>query len=194
MSRSVSEVSVLIVGAGPTGLTLACDLARRNVDFRLVDKSPAYFVGSRGKGLQPRTLEVLDDLGVVDRILGQGRFHLPFRGYEGTAIIDHDLYEGHNPTPSVPYASPLIIPQWRVEETLRQLLHDSGKEVELQSELVWIDTIRNGNDHPAFLYHAVRSPERVFADRIEHKVDIFGDTLEFLFCVIDRHVGAELFQ
>ena len=144
MSRSVSEVSVLIVGAGPTGLTLACDLARRNVDFRLVDKSPAYFVGSRGKGLQPRTLEVLDDLGVVDRILGQGRFHLPFRGYEGTAIIDHDLYEGHNPTPSVPYASPLIIPQWRVEETLRQLLHDSGKEVELQSELVWIDQDEDG--------------------------------------------------
>jgi 2-polyprenyl-6-methoxyphenol hydroxylase-like FAD-dependent oxidoreductase len=48
------------------------------VSLRIVDKAPEYFAGSRGKGLQPRSLEVLDDLGVVDQVLANGRFHLPF--------------------------------------------------------------------------------------------------------------------
>ena len=71
--QPAAEVPVLIVGAGPTGLTLACDLARRGVPLRIIDKSPTYFAGSRGKGLQPRSLELLDDLGIVEEILANGR-------------------------------------------------------------------------------------------------------------------------
>lgn len=145
MASQIHETSVLIVGAGPTGLTLACDLARRHVDFRLIDKAPAYFAGSRGKGLQPRSIEVLDDLGVVDRILSHGRFHLPFRAYDGKTVLgDRDLYEAYHPTPDVPYESPLIIPQWRVEETLRTLLESGGKQVELSTELVAISQDEDG--------------------------------------------------
>ncbi|MFD7908843.1 FAD-dependent monooxygenase, partial [Kitasatospora sp. NPDC059747] len=59
------SVDVLIVGAGPTGLALALDLARRGVRALLVARAAELFPGSRGKGLQPRTLEVLDDLGVL---------------------------------------------------------------------------------------------------------------------------------
>src|SRR5271170_6948478 len=69
-----AATDVLIVGAGPTGLALACDLARRGVNFRIVDKIATYFAGSRGKGLQPRSLEVLDDLGIVEEIVANGRF------------------------------------------------------------------------------------------------------------------------
>ena len=58
----MNPVDVLIVGAGPTGLTLGCELARRNISCRIVEKSPELFIGSRAKGLQPRTLEVFDDL------------------------------------------------------------------------------------------------------------------------------------
>jgi 2-polyprenyl-6-methoxyphenol hydroxylase-like FAD-dependent oxidoreductase len=141
----MAETSVLIVGAGPTGLTLACDLSRRNIDFRLIDKAPAYFVGSRGKGLQPRSLEVFDDLGIVERIVSHGRFHLPFRSYDGAKILgDRDPHEGQHPTRDVPYASTLMIPQWRVEETLRQLLEANGKHVELSTELISIEQDDNG--------------------------------------------------
>jgi 2-polyprenyl-6-methoxyphenol hydroxylase-like FAD-dependent oxidoreductase len=140
-----SDIPVLIVGAGPTGLTLACELARRGVSFKIVDKAATYFAGSRGKGLQPRSLEVLDDLGVVDRILANGRFHLPFRGYDGATLLgDLDPHEGRHPTPDVPYASVLIIPQWRVEETLRIRLAQWGAEVELATELIALEQNEDG--------------------------------------------------
>ncbi len=135
-----AQTPVLIVGAGPTGLTLACELARRGVTLRIVDKAPAYFAGSRGKGLQPRSLELLDDLGLIDEILANGRFHLPFRGYDGATILgDKDMHEGRHPTPDVPYASSLIIPQFRVEEILRKRLGGWGIEVELATELIDIE-------------------------------------------------------
>ena len=154
-THSRSDIPVLIVGAGPTGLTLAADLARRGIEVRIIDKAPAYFAGSRGKGVQPRTLEVLDDLGIVDRVIAHGRFHLPFRGYDGLNIIgDLDLHEGRHPTPDVPYASPLIIPQWRVEEILRDLVFAHGARVELATELIDVEqdertvtaTLRRGDD------------------------------------------------
>jgi 2-polyprenyl-6-methoxyphenol hydroxylase-like FAD-dependent oxidoreductase len=130
------SVDVLIIGAGPTGLALACDLARRGVSFRIVEKAVQYFVGSRGKGLQPRSLEVLDDFGVVDEIIAHGRFHLPFRAYEnGKVLGDRDPHEGRVPTPDTPYASSLLIPQWRVETILRDQLERLGHRVELAMEL-----------------------------------------------------------
>ncbi|MEV4573837.1 FAD-dependent monooxygenase [Nonomuraea jabiensis] len=60
---------MLIVGAGPTGPTLACDLARRGVGVRIVDRAEGPGTASRAKTVQPRALEVADDLGVVDQVL-----------------------------------------------------------------------------------------------------------------------------
>ena len=57
-----NEIGVLICGAGAAGLTLAIDLARRGVSFRIIEKLEQPFGGSRGKGLQPRTQEVFEDL------------------------------------------------------------------------------------------------------------------------------------
>ena len=65
-------MNVLIAGAGPTGLTLAIDLARRGIAVRLIDQAADYFEGSRGDGLQPRTMEVFEDLGVMDEVIAQG--------------------------------------------------------------------------------------------------------------------------
>jgi 2-polyprenyl-6-methoxyphenol hydroxylase-like FAD-dependent oxidoreductase len=129
-------VDVLIVGAGPTGLMLACELARRGVAFRLIDAAPHAWRASRGKGLQPRSLELLDDLGVVERVLAGGRFHLPLRFHDAHGgYQDQDLYAGHEPDPQTPYGSPLIIPQWRVEDILRERLAEFGAEVEFGTAL-----------------------------------------------------------
>jgi 2-polyprenyl-6-methoxyphenol hydroxylase-like FAD-dependent oxidoreductase len=134
------DIQVLIVGAGPTGLALACDLARRGVHFRIVDKAEAYFIGSKGKGLQPRSLEVMDDFGIVNQVVQNGKFHVPFRGYDGAKVLgERDPHQGRYPTPSTPYASPLLTPQWRVEEALRGLLERNGGRVELSTELIALE-------------------------------------------------------
>ncbi|MCO8276104.1 FAD-dependent monooxygenase [Actinoplanes sp. TRM 88003] len=109
----------LIVGAGPTGLTLARVLQRHGVPFRIVEQSPALPAGSRGKGIQPRTQEVLDDLGLLPAFLATGRdypellIHLPAGG---TATQRMD--EWHAPTPAVPHPNMLMHPQWRTAELL----------------------------------------------------------------------------
>ena len=57
--------SVLIAGAGPTGLTLACDLCSRGIDAQVVDKAAGPATTSRALGLQPRDREILDRLGAL---------------------------------------------------------------------------------------------------------------------------------
>ena len=77
---------VLICGAGAAGLTLAIDLARRGVSFRLIEKQAGPFHGSRGKGIQPRTLEIFEDLGIIDRIVAAGGLYPPQRKYRDDGI------------------------------------------------------------------------------------------------------------
>ena len=126
---------VLIVGAGPTGLTLACELARRGVSFRLVETAPGPQPGSRGKGIQPRTLEVFDDLGIVERVLAHGRMAMPMRvtAPDGQVTLSGtETLEGH---PGIPYLASLITPQWRIEEALRRRLAEFGGGLEFGTVL-----------------------------------------------------------
>ncbi len=66
------RVDVLIVGAGPSGLTLACALARAGVSFHLIDKAEQRSPYSRALVIHPRTLEILDRLGAVEVLLARG--------------------------------------------------------------------------------------------------------------------------
>ncbi|MDF6019459.1 FAD-dependent monooxygenase [Streptomyces sp. JH34] len=128
---------VLIVGAGPTGLTLACDLARRGIGVRVVDKSPEYPRSSRAKGPNPRSLEVLEDLGVVEAVLAAGSAPLPMRKYrDGVPVSDADPYAGSSPTPDAPYDRGRLVAQWRLEEILRDRLAGFGVTVETGTEVV----------------------------------------------------------
>jgi 2-polyprenyl-6-methoxyphenol hydroxylase-like FAD-dependent oxidoreductase len=121
---------VLIVGAGPTGLTLACSLARQRIRHRIIDSCSAPPTGSRGKGLQPRTLEMFDDLGIVEDVIGSGSFDIGRRYYDQQT--GDSRTEAASPTqrPDAPYLSSLLIAQSRVEQVLRQHLSRLGSEVE----------------------------------------------------------------
>ncbi|MEU5785348.1 FAD-dependent monooxygenase [Micromonospora lupini] len=111
--------TVLVIGAGPTGLTLACELARGGVPFRLVEAAPGPQPGSRGKGVQPRTLEVFDDLGVVERVIANGQMAMPARSTAPDGQVTLSGTETSKARPDIPYPASLITPEWRVEEALR---------------------------------------------------------------------------
>jgi 2-polyprenyl-6-methoxyphenol hydroxylase-like FAD-dependent oxidoreductase len=131
------DVQVLVVGAGPTGLTLGVELARRGVNARIIDVAGAPFAGSRGKGLQPRTLEVFHGLGVIDQVLAAGapyprmRFHLGPLSLRGGS-----LGTSKRPTEAVPYPNLWMVPQARTEEILRARLEVLGVHVEFGVGLV----------------------------------------------------------
>ena len=118
---------VLICGAGAAGLTLAIELARRGVDFRLIDAAAQPFHGSRGKGVQPRTLEVFDDLGIVDRMVAAGGPYPPQRVHRDGGFEDSPFMEISDPTPREPYRIPLMLPQHKTEAILRERLAELGQ-------------------------------------------------------------------
>ncbi len=65
---------VTIVGSGPTGLMLAGELALAGVDVEIIERrSTPDLVGSRARGFHSRTIEILDQRGIVDRFLAEGR-------------------------------------------------------------------------------------------------------------------------
>ncbi|HEX3780562.1 MAG TPA: FAD-dependent monooxygenase [Pseudonocardiaceae bacterium] len=144
---TATDVDVLIAGAGPTGLTLAIQLARGGVSFRLVDKAAEHFGGSRGDGIQPRTLEVFDDLGIIDTIMATGRtapLHKIYRA--GEVVGEMRMAERVEPTADVPYPNAYFVPQFRTERILRDRLAELGGKVELDTELVGFEQDTDGVD------------------------------------------------
>jgi 2-polyprenyl-6-methoxyphenol hydroxylase-like FAD-dependent oxidoreductase len=159
-----SEPRVLVVGAGPTGLTLACELARRNVPVWIVDRSPEPFAGSRGKGLQPRTMEVLDDLDVVEQALAWGTEGIAMRtNNAGQPPVDTRPHDAEVRTPDVPYPKGVIIPQWRTERILRERLAVLGVSVRQSTELVGFE---QSDDHVTATLRGPDGEERIDVDHL----------------------------
>jgi 2-polyprenyl-6-methoxyphenol hydroxylase-like FAD-dependent oxidoreductase len=67
-----ATTSVVVVGAGPVGLTLACELARRDVAIRVVDKLAAPTTESRAILVHARSLEMFERMGIVDELIASG--------------------------------------------------------------------------------------------------------------------------
>ena len=144
MSRS--DIDVLVCGAGAAGLTLAIELARRGVAFAVVDKLATPFPGSRGKGLQPRTLEVFEDLGVLPAVLAAGGPYPQLREHRADGShVDSPLGDA-SPTPAEPYAQPWMCPQWITERILRERLAALGHTVQGGCELLALAQDAHGVD------------------------------------------------
>jgi 2-polyprenyl-6-methoxyphenol hydroxylase-like FAD-dependent oxidoreductase len=112
MTRSESEV--LVVGAGPTGLTLAIELVRRGIATRLIDRAGPGASGSRGKGLQPRTLELFDLAGLLEPFVHAGALYPPMRVRWGPlALPIGRLSKPVVATPSEPQPNLWMVPQFK---------------------------------------------------------------------------------
>ena len=127
-------IDVLVVGAGPVGLTLALDLARRGVNCRLIEQSPTPQIGTRGRGISMRSQHVFEDLGILEALLPYDEGMPPTRNY------DHDILANEtNPSlaaqPMLPPFRPfLMINQEHTEAVLRERLASFGQQVEFGTE------------------------------------------------------------
>jgi 2-polyprenyl-6-methoxyphenol hydroxylase-like FAD-dependent oxidoreductase len=132
-----ATTDVLIVGAGPVGLTLACDLARRGVGVRIIDRADTFAVGTRARGVRARTQEVFEDLGVLELLAERAEPPLPARFYDadGQVVREVVMYDAP-PVPGAPYPGSLMVGQQFTEEALRERLASFGTRVELGVELV----------------------------------------------------------
>jgi 2-polyprenyl-6-methoxyphenol hydroxylase-like FAD-dependent oxidoreductase len=140
------DTDVLISGAGAAGLALAIDLARRGIAFTLIEQNEQPFGGSRGKGIQPRTLEVFEDLGLVDRLAAAGAPYPPLRHYRSDGTTEESLLTGEevSPSPSEPYATPLMIAQFRTEAVMRERLAELGHRPHFGRRLAGFEQDENG--------------------------------------------------
>src|SRR6188768_3155631 len=87
---------VVIAGGGPTGLTLAGELALAGVDVVVVERRPDHeLAGSRAGGLHARTIEVFDQRGVADRFLAEGQTAQV--ATFGTAVLDMSDFPTRHP-------------------------------------------------------------------------------------------------
>jgi 2-polyprenyl-6-methoxyphenol hydroxylase-like FAD-dependent oxidoreductase len=132
-----ATTDVLICGAGAAGLSLAIDLARRGVDFRLIEKAETPFRGSRGKGIQPRSQEVFEDYGIIDRLFAAGGSYPPIREYRPDgSFVDSPISDAPGPTPAEPYYAPLMVPQFLTEAVMRERLAEFGHQPEFGREVI----------------------------------------------------------
>lgn len=121
--------------AGPVGLTLAAELRRAGVRCRIVDRLPARLPYAKAVGVQPRTLELFDRMGVVRDVLDAA---VPMRGqltYVNGAA--QDRIELVLP-PEVPYGF-AALPQYATEGVLEEFLGRFGTAIERSTELVGFD-------------------------------------------------------
>jgi 2-polyprenyl-6-methoxyphenol hydroxylase-like FAD-dependent oxidoreductase len=131
---------ILISGAGPVGLILACELARRHVPHRLIERAADPPRGSRAKALQPRSLEILHDLGLADVLLAIGSTDLPYRKFNGNQLLG-DALRCWATRPDTKYPNLLLLPQYAVKAALHTKLRELDGAVEWVTELVALDNL-----------------------------------------------------
>src|ERR1700754_5175187 len=122
---------VLVVGAGPTGLMVANELARHGVPPRIIDRGHAPSTTSRALVVQPRTLEIFDDIGVIDQAVAAGD---PASGLTitfATNAVELD-FAGQltGPQNFTAYPEPRTLSQHDTERILTERLSMQGVEID----------------------------------------------------------------
>lgn len=135
----MSDHPVLVVGAGPTGLMLAAELALAGAPVVVLERRPDHtLVGSRAAGMTPRSIEVLDQRGIADRFLTEGRIIEVGPGFSGLIMDLRGLPTRH------PYVLGLL--QYRVERILADWATELGATIRYSSEVVGVQQEASGVD------------------------------------------------
>ncbi|MCU1263968.1 MAG: Pentachlorophenol monooxygenase [Acidobacteria bacterium] len=129
-----NKTDVIIVGSGPTGLSLACQLIRYGIDFVVIDKNLGITPYSKALGVHARTLEIYEQLDLAKQALERGTIAGKVRLLEGGEIIGEvDLSNIGAGLSAFPFM--LVLEQSENERLLYQYLVAHGRKVFWQTEL-----------------------------------------------------------
>ena len=138
-----NNTEVIIVGAGPTGLSLACQLTRYGVDFIIVDQKDGVTPYSKALGVHARTLEIYEQIGLAQPAIAQGTITGKVRMLEGGEVLGEvelsNIGEGLS---AYPYL--LVFEQSRNEKLMYDWLRKNHREVQWSTELVSFSQDANG--------------------------------------------------
>ncbi|MEU1532906.1 FAD-dependent monooxygenase [Streptomyces fagopyri] len=119
-----SETEVVVVGAGPTGLMLAYELALAGVETLVLEKLPRRVEQVKGGGIQPRTAELLESRGLLEPLLERTTPREPVGGHFAGLPVPLDCAPWHTRHPF-----PIAISQWEIEEVLEERVVPAGTRV-----------------------------------------------------------------
>jgi 2-polyprenyl-6-methoxyphenol hydroxylase-like FAD-dependent oxidoreductase len=129
-----SETDVVIVGAGPTGLALACQLIRYGVDFVQIEKNEGPTPFSKALGVHARTMEIYDQMGLAQTAIERGAVAKMVRLMEGGEVrgeLDFsNVGAGMSPFPYL-----LVLEQSENERLMYEYLLAHGRDVDWQTSL-----------------------------------------------------------
>ncbi len=154
----MAKLTALVAGAGPVGLTMAVELARRGVSCRIVEKAGARTELSKALVVWPRTMELLRFAGADDAFLASGRKITSARLYAGRRKLANIGFE----SVKTPYPFALFVPQSETERLLEEHLARLGVKVERAVELT--DFTASAGGVTANLRRADGKSESVNAD------------------------------
>lgn len=126
------DVDVLVVGAGPTGLILACELARHGVSFRIIDKLSVGSDKSKALAVHSRSLEMLEDMDIVDRFLTFGLHLNAINIFADNKQITRLVLDELDSF----YSFTLSLPQSDTERILMERLTELKHSVERSTDLI----------------------------------------------------------
>ncbi|HEX8088826.1 MAG TPA: FAD-dependent monooxygenase [Blastocatellia bacterium] len=128
------KTDVVIIGAGPTGLSLACQFVRYGMDFIIVEKNEGVTPYSKAIGVHARTLEIYEQIGLAQKAIEQGTIARKVRMLAGGEVRGEmdlsNIGEGLSPYPFV-----LMLEQSKNEQLLYEYLRNRRKEVLWKTEL-----------------------------------------------------------
>ena len=131
---TASNTDVLIIGAGPTGLMMACQLARHNINFRIIDKTEDHTSQSRALVIQARSVEILDQMGLAGKAIQQGKITKAigafFNGRKLLRITVNSMGEGLTKFPYL-----LMLEQSHTESIMVEFLREHNHHVDRRTEL-----------------------------------------------------------
>ena len=132
--QEMKTTEILIVGAGPTGLSLACQLIRYGIDFVILDKKEGVTPYSKAIGVHARTLEIYEQMDLARSAVEQGtiagKARLLVAGEVRGEIDFSEIGKGFSAYPFV-----LLLEQSKNEKLLYEYLQTHGKEVDWNTEL-----------------------------------------------------------